>query len=174
MDIKKLVKRKNLSPEQYRKANQTMVVILTVCYLFYVVVELMNVSDGRIDHWFRIAVYVIICLSERIVVKKNGEKRSTMLYLAITFLIAYLFLVMNNGIISMVMVFPALIGFMLYMNSVLLGAGCVSAYVIGSLKSFIVWKMGNELAFQQSSMILVAFFICIYGSYMAIKILFDI
>ena len=173
MDLKKYVKRKNLSPEQYRRANQTMSVILTVCYLLYIVVEIMNASNGRIDGWFRVGIYLFFCISGKIMVKRKGERKSAMLYLAITFLIAYFFLVMNNGIVSLVMVFPAIIGFMLYMNSVLLTSGCIGVFLIGSLKSLIVWIRGDELAFQQNSMILTAFIICIYGSYMAIKILFE-
>ncbi len=172
MNLSKYIKRKQLTPEQYRMANKKMYAILAICYLVYILIELMNLQ-GRTHGYFRIAIYVIFAVVDLIVVKKNSDKKTAMLTMAVTFLITYLLLVMNNGVLSMVMVFPALLGFMLYMNSLLITLGCISAYIVGSLKSFIVWKMGDAQAFQQSSLILVSFFICIYGSYIAIKILYE-
>lgn len=153
-------------------ANKTMVVILDVCYVLYTLIELMNARE-HMDGYFRIAIYMAFAIITGIAVKKKGDKKSTMLLMATTFLIAYILLVMNNGVVSMVMSFPALLGFMLYMNSVLIASGCISVYIVGSIKSFLVWSRGDTLAFQQSSLILMGFFICIYGSYMAIKILFE-
>ena len=172
MNLKKYVKRKDLTPEQYQMANKTMSVILALCYVFYILVELMHIGNG-VQGYFRVAVYLILAIAGIIVAKKKGDQKSTMLFLAVTFLIAYILLVLNNGVVCMVMSFPALIGFMLYMNSVLIGCGCVAAYIVGSVKCFMVWSQGDNTGFQQSSLILMAFFVCIYGSYMAIKILFE-
>ena len=173
MGLKKYVKRKNLTPQQYKMANKTMFVILAVCYILYVLIELMNARNGRIHGYYRIAFYMIFAVASGIKVWKKGDKKSTMLFMAIVYLITYLLLVMNNGVMSMVMAFPALIGFMLYMNSILITSGCISVFIIGSLKSLIVWSRGDNEAFQQVSLILMGFFICIYGSYMAIKILYE-
>lgn len=171
MNLKKYIRRKDLTPEQYKMANKAMFVILAVCYVLYALIEIMSIGERK-DGFFRIAFYLIITVASGIIVKKKGDRKAAMMFMAISFSISYLLLVMNNGVLSMVMVFPALIGFMLYMNSVIITSGCIVAYLIGSLKTFIVWKMGDKAAFQQGSLILVGFFICIYGSYMAIKILF--
>ncbi|MDY2700542.1 MAG: methyl-accepting chemotaxis protein [Lachnospiraceae bacterium] len=172
MNIKNYIKRKKLTPEQYKMANKTMYIILAVCYILYSLIELMNVGEGT-HGFYRIGFYMIFAIASGIVVKKKGEKKFAMLFMAITFLITYLLLVMNNGVTSMVMAFPALIGFMLYMNSLLITSGCISVYVVGSIKCFIAWKMGDITSFQHGSLILTGFFICIYGSYMAIKILYE-
>lgn len=172
MNLKKYVKKKKLTPEQYKMANKTMYIILDICYLLYIIVELMN-ADGRVHGYFRIAIYLIFAIAGGVMIKAKGNKRSAMLFMAVTFLTAYLLLVMNNGITSMIMAFPALLGFMLYMNSVLITMGCIAVYIIDGIKCFMVWSKGDVAAFQQGSLVMMGFFICIYGSYMAIKILFE-
>ena len=151
MNIKNYIKRKKLTPEQYKMANKTMYIILAVCYILYSLIELMNVGEGT-HGFYRIGFYMIFAIASGIVVKKKGEKKFAMLFMAITFLITYLLLVMNNGVTSMVMAFPALIGFMLYMNSLLITSGCISVYVVGSIKCFIAWKMGDITSFQHGSL----------------------
>ena len=106
-------------------------------------------------------------------VKKKGDKKAAMLFMAITFLIAYLLLVMNNGVTCMVLAFPALIGFMLYLNSVVIGLGCVMTFIICALKCGIVKMMGDLTSFDHGNLITIGFVVCIYGSYMAIKILYE-
>lgn len=146
MNLKKYIKRKDLTPEQYRMANKTMSVILAICYILYILVELMHING--VHGYIRIAVYLIFAIAGRIAVKKKGDQKWTMLFMADTFLIAYILLVMNNGVVCMVMSFPALIGFMLYMNSVLIGCGCVATYIVGSVKCFMVWSNGDRTGFQ--------------------------
>ena len=80
---------------------------------------------------------------------------------------------MNNGVIVMVLAFPALIGFMLYLNSILVGTGCFVVFVICALKCGIVRAGGNEVLFDYGNLITVGFVICIYGSYKAITILYE-
>lgn len=172
MKPRRIVNRKNLTPEQYKMANKTMFIILAICYILYILIELIN-AKGRMHGYYRIIIYLVFAIFSGITVKLKGDKKFAMLAMAITFLITYLLLVMNNGVISMVMAFPAFLGFMLYMNSILVSSGCILVYIIGSVKSFIVWSQGDSTAFQQASLILTSLFICIYGSYMAIKILFE-
>ncbi len=170
--FKKYVKRKQLTPEQYRMANKTMVTILLICYLVYIAVEYTN--WGVPSHgMFRMIIYAVFAIGDLIMVNKKGDKKAAMLFMAITFLIAYLLLVMNNGVTSMVLAFPALIGFMLYMNSVVVGLGCIMTFVICALKCAIVKGMGDYEAFDHGNLITIGFVVCIYGSYMAIKILYE-
>ena len=170
MNLKKIAKIKKLTPEQYKMANKTMFVILAVCYIIYILIEFMNAEKGA---YFRVATYLIFACISGIIVKKRSDQRFTMLAMAVIFSITYLLLVMSNNVTSMVMAFPALLGFMLYMDSVLISTGCILVYIIGSVKTFMVWSGGDTAAFRQGSLILTGFFICIYGSYMAIKILFE-
>ncbi len=168
----KYIKRKQLTPEQYKMANKTMSIILAICYLLYITVEYSNIAE-RPHGLFRIIIYAVITLGNIIMVKLKGDKKASMLFMAITFLIAYLFLVMNNGVICMVLAFPALIGFMLYLNSVLIGVGCVGVFIICALKCFICKSMGDIDAYNYGNLITMSFVVCIYGSYIAIRILYE-
>jgi len=173
--FKKYVKRKQLTPEQYAMANKTMSVILAVCYLVYIATEYSNMNKGTAASFapVRCVIYGVISVATLIMGRVKAEKKSTMLFMCITFLVAYLFLVMNNGVISMVLAFPALIGFMLYLNSVVVGIGCFCVFVICALKCGIVKMMGEAVLFDYGNLITIAFVVAIYGSYMAIKILYE-
>ena len=170
--MEKYIKRKNLTPEQYRMANKTMATILLICYLVYIGVEYTN--WGIPSHgMFRMIIYAVFAVGTVIVGKKKGDKKAAMLFMAVTFLIAYLLLVMNNGVVSMVLSFPALIGFMLYMNSVVVGLGCIMTTIICVLKCVIVSAMGDATAANYGILIILGFAVCIYGSNRAIQILYE-
>ncbi len=170
----KYVKRKNLTPEQYQMANGTMAVILAVCYIAYIVTEISNMTSGEgAPFWeFRCGVYVVLGIVGLILSKKKGTEKKPMLFYAITFLISYLLLVMNNGIATMSLAFPVLIGFMLYLNSILVGVGCFIVFIICAAKCAIVRAGGDEMLFDLGNLITVGFVIAIYGSYKAIDILY--
>jgi len=170
----KFVKRKSLTPEQYKMANGTMAIILAVCYIAYIVTELSNQASGAgAPFWqVRCGVFAILGIVDVILSKVKATSKKAMLFYAITFLISYLLLVMNNGIATMALAFPVLIGFMLYMNSLLTGIGCFIVFIICALKCVIVRAGGDEMLFDLGSLITVGFVICIYGSYKAIDILY--
>ena len=168
----KLIKRKALTEEQYWMANKTMAVILLVCYMVYSVVELTNYNPRTFGQ-VRIAIYAILSLVTIIMVKTKGRKKSAMIFMALTFLLAYILLVMNNGVIVLVMSFPALIGFMLYLNSVVVGLGCVVTFIVCAAKCAMVKSAGDMVLFDYANLITVIFVICIYASYRAIAILYE-
>ena len=168
----KIIKRKNLTPAQYIMANKTMATILIICYLVYIAVEYK--SWGIPSHgMFRMIIYTVFAIGTLIMVKKKGDKKAAMLFMAITFLIAYLLLVMNNSVTAMVLSLPALIGFMLYMNSVVVGLGCIMTIVICVAKCAMVSAMGDAASVQYGFLIVLSFLICVYGSNMAISILYE-
>ena len=170
----KYVKRKKLTPEQFLMANKTMSVILAVCYITYIVTELSNQASGEgAPFWqVRCGLFAVLGIVGLVLSRVKGTLKKTMLFYAITFLISYLLLVMNNGIATMALAFPVLIGFMLYMNSLLTGIGCVIVFIICAAKCAIVRAGGNEMLFDLGNLITVGFVISIYGAYKAIDILY--
>lgn len=168
----KYIKRKNLTPTQYKMANKTMVMILTLCYLLFIMVENARLAE-RPHGLFRMIIYAVFIVLNVVMVKIKGDKKAAMLVMAVSFLIAYLLLVMNNGFITMVLAFPALIGFMLYMNSVVVGLGCIMTFVICALKCGILKGVGDIAGYNYGNLITMGFILCIYGSQRAIKILYD-
>ena len=173
--LKKYLKRKQLTPQQYTMANKTMSIILAVCYFVYFMTEKSNAGKGTAAPFseVRCIIYGVIAVATLLLGRIKADKKSTMLFMAVSFLIAYLFLVMNNGVICMVLAFPALIGFMLYLNSLLAGIGCFCVFGICAIKCAIVKAAGEAILFDYGNLITVSFVVAIYGSYMAIKILYE-
>ena len=171
----KYIKRKKLTPEQFKMANSTMAIILAICYLAYITTEVTNATAGvATPFWqFRCGVYAVLAVVDLALSKAKGASKKTMLFYAITFLISYLLLVMNNGIATMALAFPVLIGFMLYLNSMLIGTGCFIVFIICAMKCAIVRAGGNEELFDFGNLITVGFVIAIFGSYRAIAILYE-
>ena len=170
--MRKLIKRKKLTAEQYRMANKIMSVILAVCYIVYIVVETTNHQKDGVT-LVRMVIYALLAVVNIILGKILGDKKFTMIFMALTFLFVYALLVFNNGVVIMVMAFPALIGFMLYMNSVIIGLGCISTFIICAIKCGIVRAAGDEVLFNYGNLITVGFVICIYASYKAIATLYE-
>lgn len=171
----KYVKRKQLTPEQYLMANKTMAIILAVCHAIYAVVELtnMNSSSNGTFVWVRCALYIALAIANIIMVKVKGDQKICMLFMAFVYLFTYLLLVMSNGVVVMMMAFPALIGFMLYLNSVLVGAGCVITVIICVIKCLMVQASGDTVLSGYANLITIGFIVAIYGSYKAIAILYE-
>ena len=165
----KYIMRKKLTPEQFKMANGTMGVIMVICYLTYIVTEVTN----QAAFWpVRCGIFAILGIISIVLSRLKATSKKTMIFYAITFLVSYLLLVMNNGIATMALAFPILIGFILYMNSLLTGIGCFIVFIICAMKCTIVRAGGNEEMFDLGNLITVGFIISIYGSYKAIDILY--
>ncbi len=166
--MEKYVKKKVLTPEQYLRANRVMTTILIVCYFVYTMIEKSNGLEGAN---FRSGLYIAAAVVSFILFKALGKKKLCMILLAVIFLVTYAIMVAGNGVIVMILVFPALIGFMTYLNSILVGVGCIGAFVICVMKMMAV--KGDPVLFNYASLISASFFVSIYGSYKAIALLVD-
>lgn len=171
----KFIKRQALTPEQYHRANLVMCMILAVSYFVYTIVEVMNInkfglSSGLIG---RCAIYAIMLIASIVVFKMFSTQKKCMILFAVTFLIAYSLLVFGNGVVVMVMAFPALIGFMIYLNSLLVGIGCIATLIICVIKCLIVMSQGNTELFNYGILIIAGLIVSIFGAYITILLLID-
>ena len=96
-----------------------------------------------------------------------------MVFMAVSFLLMYAFLVMNNSVSSLVLVFPALVGFMIYLNSNVVAIGCFSAFLICAIRCSMFKSAGNIEWYNIANLITMGFVVCTYGSYKAIGLLID-
>ena len=167
------MKKKALTPQQYYRTNKALSVILALCYILYIFVEISNMSKHGVSTLAigRCVWYGIMLVAMAVVIKVWREKRATMFYLSFSFLFSYALLVFGNGIGTMTLVFPALVGFMIYLNAPLVFAGSLSTFIICALKCYFVKASGDEVAFGYANVITMALLICIYGSYRAINML---
>ena len=141
------MKRQNLTPEQYSRANRTMSIILTICYIIYIIVELMKFSKiGSIttSSIVRCGVYALIMVATWIVVKILRTKKAAMLFMALSFLAAFTALVFGNSAGVLLMATPAVIGFMIYLNARVVILGCICTVILAMVRS-VLYKMGGDI-----------------------------
>ena len=168
-----IIKRKALTPSQYARANKVLLVIMILSYISYVVVEIININKNgfSIAVQVRCGIYILAAISGIVMYIKNRTKKLCMLFIAISFGITYPLLVLSNGVVVMTMIFPVLLGFMIYLNSslVLISIGIVMA--TGIIKCIQV--QGDSELFGYALLIMVGFFVCIYGSVRSILMLIE-
>ena len=171
----KLIKRKELTPDQYHRANKVMCVIMVICYVVFIGVEYSNIGrTGDSDSaMHRMITYGVFALLSIIVCKIWTKKKRCMIALAGLFLIPYGMLVFTNGAIVIVLVFPVLIGLMIYLNSVVVGLGCIYAFIVCAVKCFLYKQAGDIEFYNYTNLITICFVVSVYGSYRAISLLIN-
>lgn len=167
------MKKTKLTQEQLFRTNRVMLLTLALCYIVYAVVEINNMRTNGINTFgiVRCIYYILLIVVGGFMLHFKGNTRAMMLFLAWTFLSAYALLVFGNGANAMVLVFPALIGFMIYLSAPLVMAGCFFAFIICAARCQMFNSMGDTVAFQQGNLTVMALTISIYGVYRAINLL---
>lgn len=167
------MKKKTLTPEQLRRTNRVMAMILALCYVVYIIIEANSMSKEGITAMpvFRCAFYVFLMLADLFMLKIKSNTRLMMYYLASSYLIADILFVFGNGTSAMVLVFPALIGFMIYLSAPLVVIGCACAFLICLVRCILFYQAGEIAYFQQSCIVVLGLMISIYGAYRAITLL---
>ena len=167
----KLIQRKALTPSQYERANMVLMVIMILSYITYVIVEVINISKNGFSTAtiIRCGLYIVSAIAGCIVYKLKSKEKFCMLFIAINFAITYPTLVFANGVVVMTLIFPVLLGCMIYLNSslILISIGIVMA--TGVIKCILV--SGDSELFGYAILIMVGFFVCIYGSVRSILML---
>ncbi len=171
----KLIRRQTLNPDQYKRANGTMSLILSVCYLVYIIVEIMNISKHGMSAGVtaRCVLYGLTMAATIVLYKLMAQKKSCMIIFAVMFLISYGFLVFNNGVVVIMFAFPTLIGFMIYLNSVVVGIGCISTFIICAIKCIILNGEGNTELFNYGLLIAAGLVVATFGALSTIFRLID-
>ena len=166
-----LIRRKALTDAQYKRANMVMSVILVLSYITYFVVELLNINKhgAGLGVTLRCGLYIVMLLVVAITYKFMKTKKRCAIIFSVTFLTAYAALLFGNGVVVMTMVFPVLIGFMVYLNSLIVILGIIITFGMGILKAVMV--SGDSELFGYAILILAGYFVCIYGSIRTILLL---
>ncbi len=167
----KLIQRKALTPSQYARANMVFMVIMVLSYIAYIVVEIININKFgfTIGTQIRCGLYILSAIAGCVVYKLKRKEKFCMLFIAINFAITYPMLVFSNGVVVMTLIFPVILGAMIYLNSSLILISISVVMVTGVIKCFMV-KDDAEL-FGYAILIMVGFFVCIYGSVRSILML---
>ena len=135
--------RKDLTPDQFLRANKIVAVTISVSFLFFVIVTL---TSGALSGNAKLgitAAYIILFVINTIHTKKNFDSRSGMMGMAYGFLVSYAILVFTQDIDAMMMIFPILMALTVYLNQVLIVFGCSATAIILVIKSFIILSAGQ-------------------------------
>ena len=167
------MKRQKLTPEQYKRTNTTMLIILVLSFIIYAGVDVSNMikSSFTTVGIVRCAVYAVAIIFDAIIVKIMSKKKATMIIMAISFLITYAVLVFGNGAGTLVMAFPALIGFMIYLNTPVVLLGCIYALVISILKMMFLQLGGDIEGFGFALVVVLGMVVAVIGAWRAITLL---
>lgn len=167
------MKCQNLTARQYRRTNNTMFLIMTLNCLLCAGIDFSNMSDSVITPIgiARCALYLGMIPLLGIVVKFLGEKKLAMILMAVSYLAIYPTVVFGNGVGTLALAFPILIGFMIYLNARVIFLGCLATFIIGASKCAMVKSAGDLESFGIGNVIVMAVVICIYGAFRAINLL---
>ena len=167
------MRRQELTAEQYRRANRVLRFVMSAIFIIFIVVEINAVKSAGMDtaRVFRIVLDAIFALGVNIVTMIWPEKKRCMVIQAVIGIVLYVLLVYGNGPGAMVMAFPMLIGFMVYLNARVITIGTVVAFLICAIRASMLKSGGDIDGFNQSNMISMGILISIYGSWNAINLL---
>lgn len=167
------MQRQVLSEQQYKRANKVILIILTLCYICFVGIETSNATKFGLNAmvFVRYAIYALAFVSMSLIVKTLGTKKVGTVAIAAIYLIAYAILVFGNGAGTLIMAFPAIIGFMVFLNEVLIFAGTVATFIISIIKCVLAYRMGHVEELGFASVAILGSFVAIWCSKKAIRLL---
>lgn len=167
--------RKELTPDQMKRANVTTCITVTMAYLFYIII-IVTSERTTLEKIIFTSFYVVWYALTAIFVAKNIHERKAELFIAIGFCIGF-------GIISylqaprvMMLIFPVLLSLAVYLNEYLImwGAAATLVFMITKVVQVIVNNPADKQD-QLSTITLVAIclIMCVFGGCKAIKRLIE-
>ncbi len=167
------MKRQVLTKQQYKRANLVMFFILTICYVFFAIIEISNVMKfgQNAMAYVRCGIYAVTLVITGIVVKLLGTKKIGTIIMALIYAVVYAILVFGNGAGTLAMAFPAIVGFMVFLNEPLVLVGSVMAFIVSVLKYITLAQSGDAVARGFASVVVLASFMTIWCSRQAVRLL---
>lgn len=165
-----------LTSKQYRITNIAMLIISFFNYLLAIGIEYNNGTKEMENSFpliriFRIGIYLFIILFLFVFVRIYKEKKRSMVIMAISYVIIYPLLVLGNGIGTLTLAFPALIGFMIYLNSRVVMAGCALTLIVCISKCISLNTAGDLISANIGYTITIIMTFCAVATYIAISLL---
>jgi len=168
------IQRKQLTSDQYRRANKLTAVSFSVVYAILLILNFTSdyVSVFRNKLIFA-GIYIIWYLATALITQKNADNKKAMIALAFGFEMSYCLLVMTTYSVSMLLIFPVLLTIVVYYNEAVFLWGAISSLVIMLTKSTIIRfnGTGTDIDFKIINLALMGMIICIVGGFRAISLL---
>ena len=169
------MQRQVLTQQQYKRANKVILIILTLCYICFVGIETSNASKFGMNAmvFVRCGLYALAFVAMSIIVKTLGTRKIGTIAIAVIYVIAYAILVFGNGAGTLIMAFPAMIGFMVFLNEALIFSGTVATFIISIIKCVLEYRAGQTEALGFASVAILGSFVAIWCSKKAIRLLME-
>ena len=167
------MKSQKLTKRQYKKTNWGMYIIMVLSCLLCTGIDISNMSKTEFTTMgiTRCVIYLLFIPILGIMNKILCEKKIAMILMAISYLIIYPVCVFGNGVGTIALAFPVLVGFMIYLNARVVFLGAVSTFVIAVIKCAAVKSAGDMTSFGIANVMCMAVLLCIWGSFCAINLL---
>lgn len=168
--------RKELTPDQMKRANITTCTTVTMAYLFFIIIILTSAERTTLEKIVFTGFYVVWYGITAAVVYKNITKRIAEFFIAIGFCIGF-------GIISylqapsvMMLIFPVMMSLAVYLNEYLIiwGTGATIVFVVTRIVRIIALNpVDKEAQVNTVNMVIICLIMCVFGSCKAIRRLIE-
>ena len=167
------MKSQGLTKTQYRKTNWVMFIIMTLSCILCAAIDVSNMSKAEFttEGIVRCVIYLLMIPVLGVMNKLLCEKKIAMVIMAVSYLVIYPTCVFGNGVGTIAIAFPILVGFMIYLNARVVFLGCVSTFIVAAMKCAAVKAAGDLLSFGIANVMTMAVLLCIGGSFIAINLL---
>ncbi len=167
------MKRQVLTKQQYKRANKVMLFVLAICYVFFAIIEISNVMKHgqNVMAYVRCGIYVAALVMTGIMVKIWGTKKVGTIIMALIYAVVYPVLVFGNGAGTLAMAFPAIVGFLVFLNEPLVLAGSVVTFIVSVIKYVTLAQVGDAESRGFASVVVLASFMTIWCSRQAVRLL---
>jgi len=169
--VKKLVA-KDLTPAQYKSANHILGLTIVVEMIFFIIIELQTKSqtaNSLLPLPVRIGMYLALFIISAIFVKKNIEKKSAMIVLAVAFTLGYGLLIWTHRAPAMAFVFPTMLIMAVYLNAKLIFGACSVSFVFILMRAIYFRSVGDRDEFSSMNLILMCTVLCAVLGMMSIN-----
>ncbi len=168
-----LTTKKALTPEQWRRSNRVMGATMIIVYIIYAIVAVLEPSAILdLPNWAFIVLYGISIVYTIYYVQKHATEKKAMVYLCSDFTFCYSVLVFTQPASVMVLVFPVIMAFIVYLNTkVILLASQVSLAICVAKMIQIVVIGSSYSELNLAMLVLMGCIICAYGGIQTTRLL---
>ncbi len=166
--------RKNLSPDQYKRANKVTSVGFTLVYAIFLLINLATDPTFNVPKALLASVVVINYSVDLFLVYKNWlDSKRGMLCMCVGFTITYAFTLFTHAAGVITLAFPVIMILTCYMNEllILLGSGAAFVIIVLRLIQFIV--LDDVSSTRTTFMCIFGVIICVYGGCKAVRLLVE-
>lgn len=163
---------KEMTPNQFRKANRAFAGTVSVQMVMFIIVEILSRSKtegAAIPLPMRIAFYLITYISIAIYTKLHPYNKSSMVLMTIGYTLGYGLIIWNHNPVQMAFLFPTMMVMAVYLNAKLISLACLVGFIfcVGRTAWFVHVK--DYAAANDAVLIIMCIIVCVVSGLEAIK-----